>query len=72
MPGIANKYFPIRAATLSVLVMTSAPARAAPQGHALGVFSHPRGVPEGYSPGGAEWGVRRNRCVSKPRQECDR
>lgn len=41
MPGIANKYFPIGATTLSVLGMTSAPARtAAAPGYALGVFRH--------------------------------
>jgi 2-keto-4-pentenoate hydratase/2-oxohepta-3-ene-1,7-dioic acid hydratase in catechol pathway len=41
MPGIANKYFPIRATTLSVLGMTSALARAAAApGYALGVFRH--------------------------------
>jgi len=64
MPGIANKYFPIRATTLSVLGMTSALARtaAAPgtaPGYALGVFRHlaaphggDRGVTGGSAPGG--------------------
>ena len=64
MPGIANKYFPIRATTLSVLGMTSALARtaAAPgtaPGYALGVFRHlaaphggNRGVTGGSAPGG--------------------
>jgi len=51
MPGIANKYFPIRATTLSVLGMTSAPARAAPPGYALGVFRHLA------APGGVEGGT---------------
>jgi 2-keto-4-pentenoate hydratase/2-oxohepta-3-ene-1,7-dioic acid hydratase in catechol pathway len=51
MAGIANKYFPIRATTLSVLGMTSARARAAAApGYALGVFV--RGVTGGSSPGG--------------------
>lgn len=49
MPGIANKYFPIRATTFSVLGMTSARARAAAHrsapGYALGVFSHLAAAP---------------------------
>jgi len=45
MPGIANKYFPIRAAALRVQGMTSEPGRAGaapgtPPGYALGVFRH--------------------------------
>ena len=52
MPGIANKYFPIRATTLSVLGMTSALAgtAAAPgtvPGYALGVFGHLAAPPGG-------------------------
>ena len=49
MPGIANKYFPIRATTFSVLGMTSARARAAAHrsapGYALGVFRHQAAAP---------------------------
>ena len=55
MAGIANKYFPIRATTLSVLGMTSARARAAAApGYALGVFV--RGVTGGSSPGRGDGG----------------
>ena len=49
MPGIANKYFPIRATTFSVLGMTSAPVRAAAHrsapGYVLGVFRHLAAAP---------------------------
>jgi 2-keto-4-pentenoate hydratase/2-oxohepta-3-ene-1,7-dioic acid hydratase in catechol pathway len=60
MPGIANKYFPIRATTFSVLHMTSAlaPAGSAPgsaPGYALGVFRHLSGANGAGSGSGTEF-----------------